>query len=502
MLDTALQPYTDVADLYIIDPDGYIIRKWNSKQLNVGVLSETFWLPEFPKVGFWTIRVHAQGQTEEKKVKVEKYYRPKFEVFVRMPTFIFDTDQVIKAEVSSAYLFEKEAKGTIHLRWFAKKVDGTTPLYNDTVLYRNEYSYYQNISNTFRSRLYDNRDGIPIRNLSLISRPDRYGYLDPYVNTTSQPIRPLFQNWTYMTSERRAYYPNVKNSGPFYLQMGLVEQMMGTVQGIQIRAEAYVTEYFYNNTQKGWCETRIINQTLSLRFVGNPPLVFKPGMPFEGAVAVRYHDQVALPEERLRDSELEIIARVKDKTGGVKELPRMKVPRVLSDQLNIFQDVDRLQHYGQLTGSSASSDTTYNSQGSQFDINPAAFFDDEDTEQNTQFLLGVYAKEKSYEEYRKSGVHRFTFDVPESAEEIYLTAYYQDSKTTIRAQAETTAYSSYGPEDRHIYIRTNNRYIQVGEYVVFNVNTNFPLDHYDWMIISKVIKEINSNILSITLSFH
>ena len=39
-----------------------------------------------------------------------------------MPTFIFDTDQVIKAEVSSAYLYEKEAKGTIHLRWFAKKV--------------------------------------------------------------------------------------------------------------------------------------------------------------------------------------------------------------------------------------------------------------------------------------------------------------------------------------------------------------------------------------------
>ena len=97
-------------------------RKWNSKQLNVGVLSETFWLPEFPKVGFWTIRVHAQGQREEKKVKVEKYYRPKFEVFVRMPTFIFDTDNLIKAEVSSAYLFEKQAKGTIQVRWYAKKV--------------------------------------------------------------------------------------------------------------------------------------------------------------------------------------------------------------------------------------------------------------------------------------------------------------------------------------------------------------------------------------------
>ena len=26
MLDTGLQPYTDVADPFIIDPDGYIIR--------------------------------------------------------------------------------------------------------------------------------------------------------------------------------------------------------------------------------------------------------------------------------------------------------------------------------------------------------------------------------------------------------------------------------------------------------------------------------------------
>jgi hypothetical protein len=73
-----------------------------------------------------------------------------------------------------------------------------------------------------------------------------------------------------------------------------------------VRAEAFVTEYFYNNAQRGFCETRIINQTLSLRFLGNTPMVFKPGMLFEGAVAVRYHDQVALPDEVLRDSQLEI----------------------------------------------------------------------------------------------------------------------------------------------------------------------------------------------------
>ena len=48
-------------------------------------------------------------------------------------------------------------------------------------------------------------------------------------------------------------------------------------------------------------------------------------------------DQVALPEALLKDSELEIIVRAKNKGGGVSELPRIKVPRVLSDQFNIFQ---------------------------------------------------------------------------------------------------------------------------------------------------------------------
>jgi hypothetical protein len=50
MLTTSLQPYRGVADLFIIDPDGYIIRKWNSMHLNVGVMTQTFLFPEYPKV--------------------------------------------------------------------------------------------------------------------------------------------------------------------------------------------------------------------------------------------------------------------------------------------------------------------------------------------------------------------------------------------------------------------------------------------------------------------
>ena len=132
-------------------------------------------------MGFWKVRVEAQGQVNEKAIKVEKFYDPKFEVYVRMPTFILDTEKYIEAEVSGFYPYEKTVKGDVHIRWFAKKVDYTTPLYNDSILYRQEYSYYHNISNTYRSNLYNARDGIPVRNISLISQPSRYGYFDPYV---------------------------------------------------------------------------------------------------------------------------------------------------------------------------------------------------------------------------------------------------------------------------------------------------------------------------------
>ena len=31
MLTTALEPYNGIADLFVVDPDGYVIRKWQSK---------------------------------------------------------------------------------------------------------------------------------------------------------------------------------------------------------------------------------------------------------------------------------------------------------------------------------------------------------------------------------------------------------------------------------------------------------------------------------------
>ncbi len=44
-------PYRGTADLFLLDPDGFVVRKWNSQHLNVGVLFQNFQLPLYPKVG-------------------------------------------------------------------------------------------------------------------------------------------------------------------------------------------------------------------------------------------------------------------------------------------------------------------------------------------------------------------------------------------------------------------------------------------------------------------
>ena len=89
------------------------------------------------------------------------------------------------------------------------------------------------------------------------------------------------------------------------------------------------------------------------------------------------------------------------------------------------------------------------SYGAGFDsVNPAAFFTDS-VENNTRFLMDLYARERSYEEFRTTGVHRIRLDIPDQVKQLKMVAYYNSidlgDQTT---QAETIAYSAFSPLDR------------------------------------------------------
>lgn len=53
-----------------------------------------------------------------------------------MPDYALDTDEVIEASVDGTFITERIAKGNVRVVWYAKKIDYQTPMYNDTVLYR------------------------------------------------------------------------------------------------------------------------------------------------------------------------------------------------------------------------------------------------------------------------------------------------------------------------------------------------------------------------------
>ena len=90
-----------------------------------------------------------------------------------------------------------------------------------------------------------------------------------------------------------------------------------------MQVEANVRDMFMGLNQTGFSYAKIINSSVHLRFIGAPPFVFKPGMPFTGAVAVSYHDLEALSPKKLERSRL--IIRVDANSPSGERIPNIIV---------------------------------------------------------------------------------------------------------------------------------------------------------------------------------
>ncbi|XP_035217287.1 CD109 antigen-like isoform X3 [Stegodyphus dumicola] len=100
---TDLKSFSDAIDVFILDPRGTIMRRWLSRQTNLGAVSLFYQLSQQPFFGNWTIKVVAQGQVEEKNIYVEEYYQTPFEVNVTLPPFILENQQIITGSVTANY---------------------------------------------------------------------------------------------------------------------------------------------------------------------------------------------------------------------------------------------------------------------------------------------------------------------------------------------------------------------------------------------------------------
>ena len=62
--------------------------------------------------------------TDDRNIKTEKL------------SYNLGEDSFIECSVEASFVLERLAMGNVTVRWFAKKIDYHTPMYNDTVSYR------------------------------------------------------------------------------------------------------------------------------------------------------------------------------------------------------------------------------------------------------------------------------------------------------------------------------------------------------------------------------
>ena len=60
----------------------------------------------------------------------------------------------VEASVEGAFITERLAKGDMHVRWMAKKIDYQTPMFNDSVIYREVGAIFLSLFACFCSGCY------------------------------------------------------------------------------------------------------------------------------------------------------------------------------------------------------------------------------------------------------------------------------------------------------------------------------------------------------------
>ncbi|XP_063851279.1 CD109 antigen-like [Scylla paramamosain] len=121
LLTTELRPYEEPVDVFILDPQDNIIKRWVSRSPRVGIVDVSFTLPDLPQLGWWRVRVRARRQEQEKQFLVHKLYEPLFEVFVGLPYYALSTDEEITGTISGTYTTDKPIYGNASLSVYVKQ---------------------------------------------------------------------------------------------------------------------------------------------------------------------------------------------------------------------------------------------------------------------------------------------------------------------------------------------------------------------------------------------
>lgn len=385
LLKLDLTPYEGPVDVYILDTDGYVLRRWVSRFPDVGVVRLVMKSPGLPKPGMWRVRVVVGGQVDEHYFPMMKYFPPRYEVMVEMPFFTLASEGTLRGRFVARFLSYKPVPGRA----------------NVTVLLKDDWQ-------------------LP----------------DSAFTEVHKEILPEVNGW------REFQYP--------------LKTIMGNMTSDMWRGEVMVRVNYYHNfygdKATGTSRTRITSPQVKLEFLGSEPLVFKPGMSFSGAVAVRYEDGDPLDPARLQQSTLSVTASVSLASGDTRSLPRI-VAEPLERERRLGERLREEWFWGNVTGNVA------------------------------EELLEALVHHTVFASYRKSGILQFSMDIPEEVTGMELSATYQDPKGSASARAAgVKAHTSGG---RYLHVTTSTTNASIGEFAIFHVRANFRMDKFQYLVMAK-----------------
>lgn len=468
-IQTTLRGFDNAIDVYMIDPHKHILRRWLSRQSNLGTVSLEYKLSDQPVYGDWSIRVVAQGQVEEHAFAVEEYYQTRFEVNVTMPAFFFNTDPFIYGKIMANFTSGAPVRGNLTIKaqvrplgWFNSKVInqkyrvGNTgprnlPDYNIDEQYLHNPNINFNYGNNFAPETMGTANPPPT-NPADGPYPNQYpgqqappagsfGFQDQYTVEryfnfdeewpfwVRKPDHQLvYDPWSKEYRSTQPYLRFFNGTYEFRYPMSELEQLMPSLQGMEVLVTATVGDKFYDEVIQGYSIARVYNSSIRVAFLGGSPQVFKPTMPYMLYLVAQYHDGSPMYFDPYFPEVMEITGFVESRSGGRRDYPIRNLR--MSDKPGVWEMKLDVRN----------------------DLNLA--------------------------EDRQS--HEFLSEV----QQVHLTANFIDRRGE-RATADLLMVTHYSPQNRQIKIHTSTHDAKVGEYIVLHVQTNFFCESFNYILMSK-----------------
>ncbi|KAL0278731.1 UNVERIFIED_CONTAM: hypothetical protein PYX00_000464 [Menopon gallinae] len=309
-INTELRAFDDAVDVYMLDPNRHIMRRWLSRQSNLGTVSLSYQLSDQPVFGQWIIQIVAQNQVEEGTFLVEEYYQTRFEVNVTMPAFFLETDGFIHGTVMANYTSGGPVRGNLTLKASVRPIG--------------RHRYTQPIEKYFT---FD--ESYPF----WFPKPQNSYYVDDkYSSYYGQ------RNIPYLTFFNGVYH--------FKYPIHELAGHLPSTDGLEVTVVATVGERFLDEIIHGYSTARIYNSSVKITVLGGSPQIFKPAMPFPLYMAVSYQDNSPLPFEKLSTGRLEVRATANMKSGGQKGIQFRDV-KMSSENPGVWKiDVDLRSELG------------------------------------------------------------------------------------------------------------------------------------------------------------